>query len=73
MFIVEDNEGVRLDNYLVNYLDISRSKIQKLIKEEKITVNGKCVSSSYSVKIGDSINVDDSFTYEEDIIPEDIP
>ena len=73
MFIVEDNEGVRLDNYLVNYLDISRSKIQKLIKEEKVTVNGKFVSSSYSVKMGDSINVDDSFTYEEDIIPEDIP
>ena len=33
--IVEDNEGLRLDSYLSEKLDLSRSKVQKLIKEGK--------------------------------------
>ena len=57
--IVEDNEEVRIDSFLAEKLDLSRSKIQKLIKEDKILVNGKSVNSSYLVKIGDSISIDD--------------
>ena len=57
--IVEDNEGMRLDSYLAEKLELSRSKIQKLVKDEKVFVNGKNVNSSYSVKIGDNIEVDD--------------
>lgn len=71
--IVEDKEGLRLDSYLSEELDISRSKVQKLIKEEKVLVNGKVVNSSYSVKIGDEIIIDDELDYEIKVDPEDIP
>ena len=52
----EDNE--RLDYYLSLELDeVSRSRIQKLIKDGMIDVNGKPKKPSYLVKEGDSIVV----------------
>ena len=71
--IVEDNEGMRIDCYLSEKLELSRSKVQKLIKEEKVLVNGKVVNSSYSVKIDDEITVDEELDYEINVEPEDIP
>ncbi len=71
--IVEDKEGMRIDSYLAEVLDLSRSKVQKLIKEEKVFVNDKVVNSSYAVKLGDSIVVDDELDYEIHVEAEDIP
>ena len=63
MIIVEDNEGIRIDSYLSEKLELSRSKVQKLIKEDKVKVNGKIVNNSYLVKIDDEIIVDDNLDY----------
>ncbi len=71
--IVEDNEGKRLDQYLANELDISRSKVQKIIKEEKVIVNGKTESSNYVVKLNDEIELLKEADTPIDILPEDIP
>ena len=71
--IVEDKDGMRIDSYLSEELELSRSKIQKLIKSDKVIVNGKSVSSSYTIKIGDSIEVDNDLDYEINVLPEDIP
>ena len=47
-FVVENEEGMRLDRYLVEeYEDLSRSRIQKLIKDGLINVNTKPVKASY--------------------------
>ena len=70
---VEDNEDLRIDKYLSEKLDLSRSKIQKLMKDEKILVNGKVVSNSYSVKMDDVIEVNDQLDYTISVEPEDIP
>lgn len=69
---VIENSGVRLDKYLINTQDMSRSKIQKLIDNDYILVNNKSVKSSYIVKDEDIITIND---YEEnsDILPENIP
>jgi 23S rRNA pseudouridine1911/1915/1917 synthase len=70
---VEDMEDVRIDKYLSEKLELSRSKIQKLMKEDKILVNGKVVSNSYSVKLDDEIEVNDKLDYTISVEAEDIP
>ena len=66
-------DNVRIDQYLASELDVSRSKVQQLIKQGKVLVNHKPVSSSYLVKIGDSILVDDHLDFSISIEKENIP
>lgn len=73
MIKVENNPNIRLDSYLAERLELSRSKIQKLIKEDLVTVNGKTVSANYIVKENDEIEINDNLNYEINIEPEDIP
>ncbi len=73
MIRVEDLEGLRIDSYLSSKLDISRSKVQKLIKDDLVLVNGRKVSSNYKVKLDDEIEVNDDLNYEMNVEAEDIP
>lgn len=68
--VLENN--IRLDNYLIDKLDSSRSQIQKLIKNNSILVNDKNTKSSYLVKTGDIITITDVKEESSNIEPEDI-
>lgn len=73
MIKVEENEKIRIDKYLSEKLDLSRSKIQKLIDNKKVIVNNKFVSANYKIKMGDLIEVNDDLNYEINIEKENIP
>ena len=73
MILVTEEESLRIDSYLAQKLELSRSKIQKLIKEDLITVNDKTVNANYLVKQNDKIEIKDELNYEINIEPENIP
>lgn len=73
MIKVEDRVGLRIDLYLSEILESSRSKIQKLVKDGKVIVNGKVVSSSYIVRMDDEIIVDDKLDFEIHVEAEELP
>lgn len=69
-FVVpEGMAGYRFDQCLVSLLpDLTRSRLQSLIKDEKILLNGKAVSPSHKVKAQDRI--DGHFPPPEEPIPQ---
>ena len=47
IFLVETElSDIRIDKYLIDLLGISRSKVQKLIETNNVTVNDKIVKNS---------------------------
>ncbi|WP_461812761.1 RluA family pseudouridine synthase [Faecalimonas sp.] len=74
-FTIQENDtGTRIDVFLSKKLDnISRSYIQKLIKDNDITVNGVTVKANYKVNMNDIIKVSIPELAEPDILPEKIP
>ena len=66
--------GERLDRYLSGSLEnLSRSYIQKLLKDGSIQVNDRPVKANYKVNEGDEILVQVPEPEAPDILPEDIP
>lgn len=54
--VLESQAGIRIDKFLSDELpELSRSYIQKLIKEEEITVNGKKIKANYKVNENDVV------------------
>ena len=66
-------KSLRIDKYLMDELDVSRSKIQRMIENGNILVNDLEVKSSYVLKLDDEITINDVTSEEVDIIAEDIP
>ena len=72
--ITEEMEDERIDKCMSMLIDsLSRSYIQKLIKEEAVTVNGSPVKGSYRVRTDDEVAFCLPEAVEPSIEPENIP
>ena len=72
--ITEELEEERIDKCLAALIDsLSRSFIQKMIKDEAVRVNGLPVKGSCRVKAGDLVEFDLPKARVPDIEPENIP
>ncbi len=73
--IPEGKKKERIDTFLANSIEhTSRAKVQKLLKNELVKVNGKIVKANYKISPGDVIDVTVPIPPRPDKIePEDIP
>lgn len=72
--IEKESENVRIDKFLSEELpDMSRSYIQKLIKEGQVVVNDTPVKANYKLSLGDLLTLEEPELQEPDILPENIP
>ena len=72
--VTEEYEEERIDKYMSILIDsLSRSFIQKMMKEDKVLVNGKPVKANYRLKTEDEICFELPEAVEPDIEPENIP
>jgi len=65
--------GKRLDKFVAEREDLTRSAIQKYIDSSAITVNGKKATKSYSLREGDKIEIEIPEAVEVAIGAENIP
>ena len=74
-FVIEEKSvGERIDKFLSDCLsDLSRSYIQKLIKDGHVTVNQKVVKANYKMMLDDVLAVAEPELQEPDILAENIP
>lgn len=72
--VTEEEQGERLDKYLATcFPEVSRSFIQKLLKQQQVTVNDTLGKASYTVKENDRIQLHMPEAVEPEILAEDIP
>ena len=72
--VIGSCEGLRIDKFLAEeFPEMSRSYIQKLIKDEQVTVNGKIVKSNFKISEADLVVLNQPELKEPDILAEDIP
>jgi len=70
--VISDCENIRIDAFLADKTDYSRSLIKNVADDVKITVNGKAVKCSYKVKIGDIVDFEEPKITELDVIPQEM-
>ena len=72
--MTEEYEGERIDKCMAMLVDsLSRSYIQKLIRDGQVLVNGSPVKVSYQVQADDEVAFTLPPSQEPDILPENIP
>lgn len=74
LIIDETSEGSRIDSYLADIMpNLSRSQIQKGVKQGFVLINNSAVKPAYTLKIGDVIEFEDITNEETPIQPQNIP
>jgi len=68
-----ESEDTRLDRFLATALTLSRSQLQRLIKEGSVLVAGRAAKPNQPVKPGQEISIDVPEPIEAAPAPEDLP
>lgn len=67
--VVKEENSIRLDKYLSENTEFTRSFIEHMIDDDAILVNNEAKKSSYKVKVNDVIDIPDNYQTEMKIMP----
>lgn len=70
--VTEENQNKRIDQFLVEQLQLSRSKIAKMVQNNQILVNGKKTKNSYLLKMDDMIQTEEYQEEPMNLTPENM-
>ena len=70
--VPDEETGERIDSFLSGKTDFTRTRIQQLIKDRNITVNGEPTKSSYKIEENDEIIIEVPEVETTEIKPENI-
>ena len=70
--VSDEETGERIDSFLSGKTEFTRTRIQQLIKDKNITVNGKATKSSYKIEKDDEIAIEVPEAETTEIKPENI-
>ncbi len=74
--VLEDDVGKRIDAYISEKTDITRSAAQKIAESGGVTVSSKAVAKNYKLRLGDEIEIElpevEPYEAEAENIPLDI-
>lgn len=74
LYVSRETAGQRIDKWLSeNIEDLSRSLVQKLLKENNILINSQAVSKNYKLRAEDIIDINIPEPELLDVTPQDIP
>jgi len=74
IIVPDEQQGQRLDVFLTSYFpDLTRTHVQKLITDGRVTLNAKIVKANYKVTTGDTFNLVMPKPVSGEIIPENLP
>lgn len=71
--IIVDETGKRIDKYISEKLDLTRSRVQKLIDDGMVSINGNPAKSSAKVNEGEILTVEIPELKTLEVVPEEIP
>jgi len=71
--ITPQSTALRIDKYISENINLTRSAVQGLIENNCVLVNGKTVSKNYKTREGDEIEVSVPEPQSMDTLPENIP
>lgn len=73
IIVQQSNHLERIDKFLSDVLEDSRSKIQAMLKENYILVNDEVVKANYKIKTDDVITIEEMEDREIELVPQDLP
>ena len=71
--VTAEDAGKRIDAYVADNSELTRSAAAKLVESRDILVNGKTVAKNYKLKSGDSVEIELHEPEPDKAEPEDIP
>jgi len=72
--VTTEEAGERLDSFLTTRIDgWSRARLQRLIEDAEVLINGATAKPAYKVRAADEIEIELTPAASETFVPENIP